>query len=139
MSEQQFQHLMGQYRRIAPRDEFRAWSRRTILATPHRQPTLLTIIRREFVENLKFSVALTLTSVFLLVVFGGLGYWRSLMPGTSSADLFTEAEEVNHTLDIELREADYFYSTTDDIAAILEEIRDSDQGTLPSSTHEAIF
>ncbi|MBI4133213.1 hypothetical protein HY478_01215 [Candidatus Uhrbacteria bacterium] len=139
MSEQQFQKLMGQYRHIAPRDEFRTWSRRTILATPHRKPTLASFIRQEFVENLKFSFALTLTSVLLLVVFGGVSYWQTLLPNAGSRDLFSEAEQINQTLDIELREADYFYDSGDDIAAILEEIR-APEGQTPAATpHEAIF
>ena len=125
---------------IEPAPEFKVRSRRTILETPRRAPSFLGILRREAIENLKFTLSLSLATILVVAIFSGIASWKRIFenPWTPEGrELLTEAESLN--FDIELGEDRYFSDSAKEIASLLGEIRESEATPVDTLLDQIIF
>jgi|SRR3989344_3821076 len=127
-------------RSIEPTAEFKDRSRALILSHPRKRPSLLAVLRREAIENVKFTLALSLTAILLVAVFGGIASWERIFPNgpwQERQNLLTEMETAN--FEIELREAEYFTESAKEIATLLGEIKNSETAPVDTLLDQIIF
>ncbi len=114
-------------RHIRPSENFREQSLGMILSRPQKQSSLLETIRREFFENMQFSLALGLAAVFVFIALGSLSSWGSFIPGNAARtnqELLSEAAALEFS--IELAQAEYFTESADTIAIVVESLKNQD-------------
>jgi len=112
---------------INPSPDFTDRSRRLILEHGQRRPSFIYTLKHEFIENMKFGVALALATFLLFVIFSGFTYWGTLFPGAtfeSGTELLEEAKQVS--IQIEFQEAKYFDESEQEITAMLQGIQDTE-------------
>ncbi len=98
------------------------------------------MIRREALENLKFTISLSLATILIVAIFGGIASWKRFMsdPWTpETKELLTEAESLDFV--IELGEARYFNESAEEIASLLGEIRKSETKPVDTLLEQIIF
>jgi len=123
--EEKISKLLKICRGIEPSGEFKERSRRLILTTRPRRLTVLEIIKQEVLENLKFSLALGLASVLVFIMLGGINRGnREQASNIGGAELLSEIRNVD--FQIQLGEAEYFAESAEEIAALLGEIKETD-------------
>lgn len=109
-------------RTITPDDAYRARSLAFIVGNPQLQKTL----RVRFFESIRYSIALSLTAVVIVVAIGGFSYlnWSSASPliiGSLNAKSIT-AEALRVDEELKLAQMNYYGSAAKDVAAALIEI-----------------
>lgn len=109
-------------RNIAPDDAYRAKSLVFILGNPQLQKSL----RTRFFESMRYSIALTLTSVVIVVAAGGFSYlnWSSASPliigSLNAKSIAAEAARVDEEL--KLAQVGYYGSAAQEVAVALKEV-----------------
>lgn len=107
---------------IAPDDAYRVKSLAFILGNPQLQKTL----RVRFFESMRYSIALTLTAVVIVVAAGGFSYlnWSSASPliigSLNAKSIAAEAARVDEEL--KLAQVGYYGSSAKDVAVALKEV-----------------
>lgn len=124
--EEKISEFLKACRGIEPSGEFKERSRRLILATEPRRLNIFGIIKQELLENLKFSLALGLASVLVFIMFGGVNYWgnKKQASNLNGEELLSEVRNID--FQIQLGEARYFTESAEEIAALLGEIKETD-------------
>jgi hypothetical protein len=114
---------------IVPDEEFKKRSRRLILAI-EKQSHHIQSVKTRFWESLKFSGALAMATFLIFVIFGGLAVFKikNLSPAVLTSfnedNLLTESEEVD--FQIELREIRYYERSAQEVAALFDEVLETD-------------
>lgn len=111
---------------IAPDDAYRVKSLAFILGNPQLQKSL----RVRFFESMRYSIALTLTAVVIVVAAGGFSYlnWSSASPliigSLNAKSIAAEAARVDEEL--KLAQIGFYGSAAKDVATALSEVAQSD-------------
>lgn len=120
--------ILNSGRALKPAPEFIERSRRLILANFPKHGGFWISLKRELTANLKFGLALTLASFLIFMIMGGVLPVKNILSRTnttlSGADLLAEVEKLN--FQIQLGEAEYLSASAQEIAAILQELENSD-------------
>lgn len=121
--EEQILKILRQGRSIEPSGDFKERSRRLIFLAPQRKPSIFEMARASLLENFSLSLSLTLAAFMIFAIIGGFGYWNSGEDATAlnGQDIKAEAEKLD--FQIQLKEAQYFTQSADEIAALLNEIK----------------
>jgi hypothetical protein len=125
--DEQLKNFFRPGRNIHPSESFREQSLGLILSRTQKQPSFPETIRREFLENMKFSLALGLAAVFVFIALGSLSNWGGVMPGGATRannELLSEAASLE--FQIELGKAEYFTQSADEIALMVESLKNSE-------------
>ncbi len=125
-------------RSIQPSENLRARTRGVILSS-HRN-SWISIIKNEVAENFKFTVALALTTILILLVAGGLSYEKiksARAPGVNGNELLREVEKLD--FQIQLSEIRYFDESAKEVALILDEINEAEPESLDRALDQIIF
>lgn len=123
--EDKINKIFKSLRSIQPDSEYRARSRAQILAVPKISKPWHSFIS-EILETVKFSAALTLAGVLLLVAIGGLSYFKITnvsplaLTGFDDQDLWRETQGLDFS--IKLGEIKYFDDVAKELASIDKDI-----------------
>lgn len=107
---------------ITPSDEYRAKSLAFILGNPQLQKSL----RTRFFEGMRYSIALTLTAIVIVVAAGGFSYlnWSGASPliigSLNAKSIAAEAARVDEEL--KLAQISFYGSAAQDVAMALNEV-----------------
>lgn len=129
-------------RSIEPTQEFRLRSENSILASRQNRTNFFATIKSELLENFKFSLALSLASILILVIFGSFSYWKSNSAqetanlNLNGQELLTEIQALD--FQIQLGEAQYFNESALEIAALLKEIKTPVKGAVDELLNQII-
>lgn len=113
------------FRAIEPGNDFMHRSKSVILATPKINHHLSTL-KISFWESLKFGAALSLASILIFIIIGGVSYFniKKLAPGVLTGlddnNLLSEASAVD--FQIKLSEIKYYEEAAKEVTALLDEI-----------------
>lgn len=116
-------------RSIEPDQDFKHRSRSVILSTPrtsHHFPGL----RIRFWEGMKFAGALSLASLLIFLIFGGLSYFSvqnlapAILTGIDENNLLSEASAVE--FQIRLNEIKYYEESVKQVTALLEKLAENE-------------
>src|SRR3989344_699511 len=123
--EEKISKLLKICRGIEPSEEFKERSRRLILSAIPRRLSVLEIIKQELRENLKFSLALGLASLLIFIMLGGINWGnKKQVSNLESEELLSEIRNID--FQIQLGEAKYFTESAEEIAALLGDIKETD-------------
>ncbi|MDO8584930.1 MAG: hypothetical protein Q7R85_02275 [bacterium] len=107
---------------LAPDDAYRARSIALILGNPQLQKSL----RARFFESVRYSVALSLTALVIVVAAGGFSYlnWSSASPliigSLNAKSIAAEAARVD--AELELAQFGYYGASAQDVAVALKAV-----------------
>ena len=117
---------MGSYvkklQNIVPDDAYRARSIALILGNPQLQKSM----RARFFESMRYSIALSLTSIVIVVAIGGFSYlnWSSASPliigSLNAKSIEAEAQRVDDEL--KLAQFGYYGASAQDVAVALKAV-----------------
>ena len=135
MNEEQIVKILKTFSRIKPSEDFIRRSRPLILAVPQK-PRLSDF--KSILRGFWLTPALVTVAVMLLLVVGSLSYYKindNSSVALDNEDLLIEAGDLS--LDIHLKEAQYFDESIKEVAAVLEKVT-HDKNGLPKTTDKKL-
>ncbi|MCR4275620.1 MAG: hypothetical protein NUV83_02620 [Candidatus Wolfebacteria bacterium] len=117
MTEEKLVKILSELKSIKPKSDYSKKSRVLLLslANPEAAPRLATF--RSVFDFLRVSAVTAFGIILLLTIFSGVSYVNKnfspiLLPGLDQKSVITEADEINNSIDVTLKEITYLDNST---------------------------
>ena len=130
-------------KKITPDKDYSSRSLSFILNSPKTSPNKffeVSLLRQKLFTNLKLSANIAIASILVLIIFISALYLNSvvsplILPGLDNSKISVEAQQINQSIDINLKEINYHKLSQEVTQNTLEKISET---TTPSEAPEIL-
>jgi len=130
-------------KKITPDKDYSSRSLSLILNSPKTSPNKffeVSLLRQKLFTNLKLSANIAIASILVLIIFISALYLNSvvsplILPGLDNSKISVEAQQINQSIDINLKEINYHKLSQEVTQNTLEKISET---TTPSEAPEIL-
>jgi len=130
-------------KKITPDKDYSSRSLSFILNSPKTSPNKffeVSLLRQKLFTNLKLSANIAIASILVLIIFISALYLNSvvsplILPGLDNSKISVEAQQINQSIDINLKEINYHKLSQEVAQNTLEKISET---TTPSEAPEIL-
>jgi len=119
MTEEKLIKILSEFKSIEPESGYSKKSRVLLLSLvkPETTPFITTFSFRSIFDFLRVSAVTAFGIILLLTIFGGVSYVNKnfspiLLPGLDQKSVITEADEINNSINVTLKEITYLDNST---------------------------